>query len=416
VAERLAAEVVVVGAGPAGIAAAVHAAEGGARVLLLDEAPRPGGQIWRHASEPPAGARPWLERLERTAAGRVTGASVVDVVAQGTLLAEREGQALRVAFQRLVLATGARECFLPFAGWTLPGVLGVGGAQALLKSGGRFAGQRAVVAGSGPLLVAVAAALADAGARIAGVAEQAPFGRLVRFGSGLWRHPRKLAEGAAYRLRFLRAPYRAGSWVRAAEGRERVERAIVTDGRREWTWECDLLACAFGLAPNLELPRLLGCATSGEHAVRVGEDQSTSVPGVFAAGELCGVGGVDQALATGAIAGLAAAGRPVPAALRAARRREQAFAASLASAFDPRPELRRLAAPETVVCRCEDVPLARVQTARSAREAKLVTRAGMGPCQSRVCGPALAFLFGWEPDRVRPPLKPVALSTLEDEA
>ena len=210
-----------------------------------------------------------------------------------------------------MLATGARERFLPFPGWTLPGVLGVGAAQALLKAGARFAGtRRVVVAGSGPpLLVAVAAALAGAGARVVGIAEQAPLSRLARFAALAAIRAGRRGPGCAARL--LGVPYRPGAWVRGGREPGRRVRVALTDGGREWAWDCDVLACAFGLVPNLELAQLLGCATDGERVV-VDDAQQTRRPGVFAAGELCGIGGVDQALVTGAIAGLAAAGRPVP--------------------------------------------------------------------------------------------------------
>jgi hypothetical protein len=187
----------------------------------------------------------------------------------------------------------------------------------------------------------------------------------------------------------------------------------VTDGQGEWTWACDVLACGFGLVPNLELARLVGCGTAAGSLV-LDEEQRTTVPGVFAAGELGGIGGVDHALVTGAIAGMAAAGRAVPEALRRRRERERGFAARLGRAFSLREELRFLAAAETVVCRCEDVPLGRIDPAGGARQAKLVTRAGMGPCQGRVCGAALSFLYGFEPGTVRPPLSPVDLAVLED--
>jgi NADPH-dependent 2,4-dienoyl-CoA reductase/sulfur reductase-like enzyme len=414
VTEALAGDVVVVGGGPAGLAAAVHAAEAGARTLLLDEAPRPGGQIWRHRVEPPAAARPWLERFARSGATRVSGATVIDIISPATLVAEQGGRAKAVTFGRLVLATGARERFLPFPGWILPGVLGGGGAQALLKSGAGFHGLRVVVAGTGPLLLAVAAALAQGGARVVAIAEQTPLARLAAFATVLARHPRKMAEGLGYAARLVGVPYRTGAWVRAVEGRGRVERVVMTDGHRERSLVCDVLACAFGLVPNLELPRLMGCLTESERIV-VDESQQTTVPGVFAGGELCGIGGVDQALVTGAIAGLAAAGRPAPEGLWRRREGERAFAAAFEEAFALRDELRALARPDTVVCRCEDVSLGRIDPQWSARQAKLYTRAGMGPCQGRVCGPALAFLHGHEADSVRPPLKPVPLSALEDE-
>ena len=402
---------VVVGAGPAGLAAAVHAAEGGASVLLLDAGPRLGGQIWRHRGPPPHAARGWAERLSRSDARRLFGATVVDARADGALLVEREGRGSWVRYRRLVLATGARERFLPFPGWTLPGVLGVGGAQALVKEGARVRGLRVVVAGTGPLLPAVAAALVAAGARVVAVAEQAPLPRLLRFGRALVRRPRRIVEALGYGARLLRASYRTGCWVRAAAGQGRVEGVTLTDGRRDRTLPCDVLACAFGLVPNLEVGRLLGCATGGE-ALEVDAAQRTSVPGVFAAGEVVGVGGTGHALVTGALAGLAAAGRPLPASLRRERERERAFAASLAETFALRDELRTLAGPDTVVCRCEDVTLGRLLPCASMREAKLETRVGMGPCQSRVCGPALAFVRGWDGDAVRPPTSPVPLAVL----
>jgi NADPH-dependent 2,4-dienoyl-CoA reductase/sulfur reductase-like enzyme len=412
-ASALEAPVVVVGGGPAGLAAAVHAAEAGVRTLLVDTNARPGGQIWRHRGEPPRAALPWLARLSRSGAGAVTGATVVDA-ADNELLIEESGRPRRVRYERLVLATGARERFLPFPGWTLPGVVGVGGAQALLKAGARFEGRRFVVAGSGPLLPAVAAALAKSGARVVGLAEQAPLGRLAAFGASLWRTPSKLAEGLGYGARLRGAPYRTGAWVREVEERGGALRARLTDGRREWSWECDVVACGFGLVPNLELPRLLGCQADD---VRVATDaqQRTSVSSVYAAGELGGIAGVDHALATGAVAGLAAAGHEVPASLARRADRERAFGIRLARAFVLRDELRRLARPDTLVCRCEDVPANRCEGASSAREAKLATRAGMGPCQGRVCGPALAFLHGWPPDSARPPLSPAPLAALMQE-
>jgi len=421
--DALEGEVVVVGAGPAGIAATVHAAEAGAHPLLIDEAPRAGGQIWRHRADAPAAARPWLRRLARSGATMLAGATVVDAPSAGTLLVERDGQPTLVRYRRLVLATGARELLLPFPGWTLPGVVGAGGAQALLKAGARFDGRRVVVAGSGPLLLAVAASLRRAGARMVGVVEQAPLARLAAFGLRLG--PRRLAEGLALGAGLLGVPYRTGAWVREAQGGAGVERVRVSDGRREWSWACDVLACGFGLVPNLELPRLLGCRAAAD-GLALGADQQTSVAGVYAAGELGGVAGVDHALASGAVAGTAAGGRPVPAALTARRAREARFGARLDAAFALRAEVLELAAPQTIVCRCEDVPLGRIDEALAAdstspgaavlpamtKALKLHTRTGMGACQGRVCGAALARLRGLAVDEVRPPLSPATLGTL----
>lgn len=411
--EDLQADVVVVGAGPAGLAAATHAAEGGASVLLLDRGPRAGGQVWRHLERPPGAARFWIDRAARIGVRHVQETAVVDAPEPGRLEVARGDRGCSVRYERLVLATGARERFLPFPGWTRPGVIGVGAAQALLKQGARFQGLRVALAGTGPLLLTVAAALASDGARIVGIAEQAPFGRLARFASGLVRHPGKALQGVGYGARLLGVPYRTGSWVEAVETGE-GHRAHVTDGVDKWAWDCDVVACSYGLVPNLELPRLLGCEL-GEDSLLLDESQLTSVPGVYAAGELDGIGGDAHAVTTGAIAGLRAASRPVPPSLRRARARHRSFVSAYARAFALRDELKHLAQPGTIVCRCEDVPMARLAGCRSTREAKLRTRAGMGPCQSRVCGPALAFLKGWGPDSVRPPLDPVMLSVLEEQ-
>jgi D-hydroxyproline dehydrogenase subunit alpha len=421
-------DVAVVGAGPAGLAAACRAAEAGASVLVLDEAVAPGGQVWRRSVAAAPGsrlARRWLRRFAESGALLAGGASVLDVAPGPTLLVDGGGggRALRVEARRLVIATGARERFLPFPGWTLPNVVGIGGAQALLKGGAGFRGRRVVVAGTGPLLLPVAAALARAGARIALVAEQAPATAVARFAAGLWRGPRRLAQAARCRAAFWRAPYRCGVWVTAARGPAAVREAILTDGVRSWSEECDVLACAYGLVPNLELARLLGCALGGAdpRAVRVDALQQTSVPGVYCAGEPTGIGGLEAALLSGQVAGLAAAGAaPETPALRSLQRRrdaERRFAAALERAFQPRAELLRLATPATIVCRCEDVALGRIDPGWSARQAKLYTRAGMGPCQGRVCGPALELLLGWDQlDTVRPPLTPVALATLAELA
>ncbi len=414
-------DVAVVGAGPAGIAAACRAAEAGARTLVLDENPAPGGQIHRHLPGEPApeAARPWLDRLAASGAVLRSGASVVDAVASGPgfrVLAETgDGSVLSARARALVLATGARELFLPFPGWTLPGVMGAGGAQAMKKMGADFGGRRAVVAGSGPLLFPVAASLAAAGADVALVAEQAGASSLLRFGAALLGDPGRIAEAARHRAGFFPTPYRSGTWIAGAEGNERLERVVLTDGRDRFRIDCDLAAVGYGLVPNVELARLVGCAVR-RGAVAVDAAQSTSLAGVFAAGEPCGVAGLEVALAEGQIAGLSAARAAASGAeqrrLCAARDRGRRIASVMGRVFRPRPELAAAVRADTIVCRCEDVRLAALAACASAREAKLATRAGMGPCQGRVCAPAIEFLFGWDSDTVRPPVKPAALGSL----
>jgi len=416
-------DVVVVGAGPGGIAAAAVAAEAGKRVCLLDANPSPGGQIWRglHAEmarQHPHGATfaGWSARLVKSGCEVRNGWQVIDLIEAGRLRAESENECRDVEFERLILATGARERFLPFPGWTLPGVMGAGGAQALVKSGLDARGKRVVVAGSGPLLLAVAAALARAGASVEAIVEQAPRARLAGLGLRmLLSHPGKLAEGARYRLQTLRAKYRCGSWVTRVEGRGRAERVWISDGDKEHSLACDWLACGFHLVPNLELPQLWGCRLDAGY-VAVDDLQQSSVPGVACIGELTGIGGLEKALVEGQIAGHAAAGREAQAlALNRRGRKQRAFAGHLGRAFALRAELRSLPAAETPVCRCEDIAHNALTACTSWRQAKLHTRCGMGPCQGRICGAATEFLYGWGPADVRPPIYPVRISRLVDE-
>ena len=423
-------DVAIVGAGPAGIAAAVAAAGSGRRVALLDAAPRPGGQIWRHRStaELPRSAGRWLSRLERSGALVCCGASVF-ALSPDHLDAERDGSHLRVDANALILATGAIERWLPFPGWTLPGVVGIGGVQALIKSGADLTGKCVILAGTGPLLLPVAATLARSGARLVLVAEQAPARRVAAFAAGLWRRPARLAQAVVYRARFLQAPYRWGTWVTRVDADGTQPQVTLASDSPTRVWanrvfalpadprtriSCDLLCTGAGLVASNELARLLDCELEGRF-VRVDRYQQTSRPRVFAAGEPTGNTGADAALIEGTIAGLAAAGAAASAErLFPVRDRHRAFARATAAAFAPREELLRLADESTIICRCEDVSLGALKAGWSAREAKLATRAGMGPCQGRVCGPILEALFGAAPDTVRIPAFSTSIAVLAD--
>jgi D-hydroxyproline dehydrogenase subunit alpha len=420
------ADVIVVGAGPAGIAAATAAARHGRSVLLLDDNPAAGGQIWRGGIEAPiqrasrgenARRDKALRNLASSGAVLLAGYRVFDVPAPHTLsvLRESAGDAEAVALQydQLILATGARERFLPFPGWTAPGVFGAGGLQALVKGGFPVQGKRVAVAGSGPLLLAVAAHLREYGAHVTSVAEQAPMSQLVPFAASLWSRPAKVLQGIGYRAALGNAPYHIGCWPVAAladEATGLLKGVRFTDGAKTWDEPCDMLACGFHLVPNTELASLLGCKLRGDF-VGVDERQQTTVANVYCAGEPTGIAGLEAALVQGEIAGLACAGRETES-LLTRKAAEQEFAAGLEAAFRLRPELRLLAAPETIVCRCEDVTYGDLSSRAGWTDAKLQTRCGMGPCQGRICGPATHTLFGWTPRSVRPPLSPVPVSAL----
>ena len=418
------ADVLVVGAGPAGMAAAISAAACNKSVLVLDDNAAAGGQIWRKglAVMPKQDKRDvrktrqvvMREAFEASDAELLAGRRVVDAPLSGVLrtVVDTTGGPVQESFSwdRLILATGARERFLPFPGWTLPGVLGAGGLQALVKGGYDVQGKRVVVAGTGPLLVAVAAHLQQRGATVVCIAEQAPLGQLMPFLAGLWSHRAKLYEGIRYGAALARVPYRIGWWPVAVEKDASGMRVRLTNGKRTLVELCDLVACGFHLVPNTELAELLGCKLN-DGAVDVDDQQRTSVPNIFCAGEPTGIAGLDAALVQGEIAGLAAAGQDQAfAGLDRRRAKEHAFGERLNAAFRLRPEVCSLSAADTMVCRCEDVSFGRLQGHSSWTEAKLQTRCGMGPCQGRICGPAVQSLFGWRAGSVRPPIFPIPIS------
>ncbi|KAF1059547.1 NAD(P)/FAD-dependent oxidoreductase [Burkholderia gladioli] len=414
-------EIVVVGAGPAGLAAARAAAGAGARVAILDDNPRAGGQIWRQGPvfEPAAPLIESLAALRASSVELIAGARVVAALPGRELLVEQasaEAGGAILGYDKLIVASGARELLLPFAGWTLPGVTGAGGLQALVKGGVPVRGERIVIAGSGPLLIAALATARGAGANVLAVVEQASARAVRGFALSLAATPSKLVQAARLTRGFIGVDYLTGGVLRAAHGSARVEAATIEIEGRQRVIECDRIACGYGLVPNLTLPLALGCELR-DGAVAVDARQRTSREAVFAAGESTGIGGMELARAEGALAGLAAAGvdegdRRVAALMRE-REVWRGFAARVARTFALGDAARALPPDDTVLCRCEDVTLGAARGYADARDAKLQTRCGMGACQGRVCGAAGAALLGWQEAAIpRPPFSPVRIGTL----
>lgn len=431
--------VLVVGAGPAGLATARAAALAGARVTLLDAADGLGGQYWRHLPDVRPARREHLlhHGWARFGALRAAleGHPAVTVVRSAQVWSlERLGDGVRLnvlvgepdAARRearayepdaLVLATGAHDRTLPFPGWQLPGVYSAGAAQALAKGERVAVGRRVVVAGAGPFLLPVASSLLRTGARVLGVYEASGLGAL---GRGWLARPWELVgaagkagELAGYvrELARHRVPWRPGEAVVAAHGAAQVE--AVTVARLDERWapvagterqvEVDAVCVSHGFTPRLELAVAAGCALSPSRFVVVDPAQATSVPGVWAAGEITGIGGADAALAEGAVAGTAAAGggtgRGTARSVRRARNRARGFAARIEAAHGVRGGWVGWLRDDTVVCRCEETTVERIReasalTASSAtRSVKLTSRAGLGPCQARMCGRTLQELL-----------------------
>ncbi|MEP6598440.1 MAG: NAD(P)/FAD-dependent oxidoreductase [Actinomycetota bacterium] len=411
-------DLVVVGGGPAGLAAARTAARSGADVLLVDASARLGGQIWR---QPASGALPEPmrsvlahPRIEVRAGTTVWRAAPRSGSGAVLSLSDRT----QVEARTVVLATGASELVLPFPGWDLPGVVTPGAAQALLKAHGVPIGRRVVVAGTGPFLWPVAAALHGAGVRVAALVEAAPLTRLVAVAAGLARHPRLVAQTASYLRSILaaRIPVLSGRAVVAAHGVDAVRSVTVAandgSGRREIP--VDAVCVGWGFVPSVELARALGCHETPHPfrplcTVDVDAHQATTVPGVFAAGEPTGVGGVVVASAEGTIAGAGVArwlgaGSADVAAARTTLRRARRAAALLDRGFPLPMSWPGWLTPETMVCRCEEVTWAQVADAVDAgitdvRAIKGQVRCGMGWCQGRVCGPAIQSAVAIRADR-----------------
>ncbi|WP_051424489.1 FAD-dependent oxidoreductase [Pseudomonas sp. URMO17WK12:I4] len=404
-------DVLIVGAGPAGLSAALAAANDGARVVLVDDNPLPGGQIWRDGAQArvPAQARQLGDAVDNHATiQRHAATRVIARAGKNGLLVEDVERGWVIDYHRLILCTGARELLLPFPGWTLPGVTGAGGLQALIKGGLPVAGERIVIAGSGPLLLATASTAKHNGTQVLRIAEQATARSVARFALQLPRWPHKLLQSVG----LFDANYRTGTRIIAALGTDRLEGVRLQRGDQVEELQCERLACGFGLIANTGLGQAFGCALAND-AIGVDTWQATNVAGLYAAGECTGFGGSELALVEGRIAGHAAAGnRAAAQRLWPARARWQRFAEALHEHFALDPALKRLAEADTLLCRCEDVPYAAVAAHASWREAKLATRCGMGACQGRVCGAAAQHLFGWQPPAPRPPFSPARIDTL----
>lgn len=458
-------DLVVVGGGAAGVNAAVIAASSGCRVTIVDSGPEPGGQYYRGG---PTGR--FAEMCDRLAALEGSGRAellfdhyayalegskpdrvgLADPPGHGNFTIRVRGDdrhradITAIHARAAVIATGAFDRQLPFPGWTLPGVMSGGAAQALVKGSGVLPGQRIAIAGTGPFLLAVAATVLDAGGHVVAVIEANNPTAIARRVRSTLPVIGKSGELAGYlaKLARHRVPYLRRHRVTQAHGSDRLEAIAVSKIDADWRtlpgterdMEIDALAIGYGFTAQTDL---LGAArfirgADGGIAVAVDDRQETSVPGLFAAGETTGVGGVDLAAYEGLLAGAAAAEHcgMVPAltakAETQARRRVRdlrRFAETLHATFPLREGWRDDVAADTLVCRCEEVTAAQVRDAvqmgaTDARSVKLITRAGMGWCQGRVCGPIVDGLCGFD-DLVslvgaatRPVAAPVPLGAL----
>jgi NADPH-dependent 2,4-dienoyl-CoA reductase/sulfur reductase-like enzyme len=451
-------DLAIVGAGPAGLAAAVTAAEAGLEVALLDEQPRGGGQIFRAVTA--SGARhgdilgadylAGAELVTAVAATKVRHISSttvweLDRTADGvTLTYSRGGSAAELAARTLILATGALERPVPLPGWTLPGVLTAGAGQILLKVAG-VVPARTVLAGTGPLLYLLATQLVRAGRPPLALVDTTGIGDLAAAAPRLpaaLRGWRTLAKGLGLLARLRRAgvPHYRAARDLVIEGADQVEAICFASGGRTRRVDCDTVLLHQGVVPDTQASRSLELEHAWDEqqlSFRPVTDAwgESSAAGIFVAGDGAGIAGAAAAEAAGRLSALAAAhqlgaiDRDERDRRAAAPRRklatERALRPFLDAAYPPPAAILR-PADTTIVCRCEEITAGTVrawarQGAAGPSQLKAFGRCGMGPCQGRYCGltvtALLAEVHARSPAeigafRIRPPLKPVTLGEL----
>ena len=402
---HLTVDTIIVGAGPAGLTVAADLLAAGQQVALIDDNPQAGGQIWRGLSDATAQraaaitSHPQLHWLPQS--------RVVATPSSHTLLVETPTQALCITTTHIIIATGARERLLPCPGWTTPGVMGIGGLQALAKGGMTIAGKRIVLAGTGPLIWPVAHYLATHGAILSAIIEQQPLTRLMQFGASLLFSLQKMRQVVTYGSAVWRTPIRLASTVTAVHATRDGLAVSYQNAHTTHTIACDLLGMGYHLVPNLELAQLLGCTTTPTGVV-TDDALRTTQAHIFAIGESRGIAGIDCAIAEAHLAA-AVIGHGDTHTWQRHVQRERRVAAALDRSFPVTPPPMD---DDTIVCRCEDVTHAQLAPYHDWRSAKLQTRCGMGACQGRICGGAVAALYGWQADSVRPPIVNARVETL----
>lgn len=449
-------DLIVIGAGPAGMSAALTAAGQGLKTLLLDEQLRPGGQIYRNITAVRPAVAGLLgpdyrhgatlaQRLARSGVELGFGTLVWDVARDLTITAQRDGASFQVRAPQLIAATGAMERASPVPGWTLPGVLNAGAAQIALKSAATLPAGRVVLAGCGPLLLLVACQLLDAGADLAAIVQTSPTAnrlRALRHFPAALGAPAYLAKGARmmWRLRRSGVPIHVAAGSLRVEGRERAEALSFESGGRQHRLPADAVLLHHGVVPNTQLGRLLRLEHEWDDRQlawrpRLDEWGQTSLAGLRIVGDGAGIAGALAAESSGALAALGAAhaleriddGRRDLLA-RPARRdfsRQLRIRPFLDALYRP-PEWLSAPDDDAVVCRCEEVTAGKVREmarlgCQGPNQAKFFSRCGMGPCQGRMCGLAvtqiIAHELGKTPEQtgayhIRSPLKPVPLASL----
>ncbi len=453
-------DLAIIGAGPAGLAAAITASGLGLTVSVLDEGRRPGGQIYRGIEDAPARGEQWMtllgedyargldlvKRFRASTAQYRPEHSVFDIAPDGGLGILGPDGAHWIEAERVLVATGAMERPVPLPGWTLPGVMGAGAAQTLLKSSALVPGARTVIAGSGPLVYLVARQMQTGGANLVAVLDTTPRANYRRAAPLLARAMlagNEIRKGLAWRREVKKATplFRTGVRNVHVEGVDAVEAVSFETGGGRGRVDCELVLLHEGIVPNTQL----AMAAEADHDYdelqacwrpRLDAFGRSSAPGILVAGDGGGIAGADLAVEAGHLAALAVAADlerishaeavERGAAARAAIERKSALRRFLDTLYRPRDEVLAPSHDDTLVCRCEEVTAGELRQIAAMgcsgpNQAKAFTRCGMGPCQGRMCGLTAAAVLARAGGRsmaevghlrIRPPIKPITVGEL----
>lgn len=460
--------IIIIGSGFSGIVAADVLADYNLSILLIDENIHIGGQLLRripdrlgeYSSHKPdkikqTGFR-FVDKVRDKKITLMNKTTLLGVYENNEILIEyNREKTLTLKYGLLLFATGARERFIPFKGWTLPGVYSAGMMQVLMKSSGVLPAKTMLMAGSGLFLFAAANEFLGSGGKLLGIMEQSPFWNKVKFFPQLFHQLPKFLEGGKYlsRIYLSKVPVHYRRHIIEARGDKHLEEVVVGKLNRqgkfisgtEKTYQTDALAVGYGFVPNIEAPQLAGCELEysqekGGWTVQVNDRMETSVENILAAGEITGVGGAQKSLNEGRIAaysileklGVEDKSRLVSMykKLKRQRKHHMSFVKCFNSLYEIKPETVLEIPDDTIVCRCEYIDMKSIKNAvdmgcHNPNALKVSTRCTMGPCQGRTCAPViydiLQTLCSKSPEAmglfsVRPPFKPVSIRALNRQA
>jgi len=458
--------VIIVGSGFAGITAADILADHGLSILLIDENIHFGGQLLRripkelgeYSTYKPDKIKKigfnFIDKVKDKKITLMNKTVLLGVYENNEILIEyNREKTFSLKYDILVFATGAREKFLPFKGWTLPGVCSTGMLQVLIKSSGILPAKKTLMAGSGLFLFAAAYEFLKKGGELIGIMEQSPFWNKIKFFPQIFHQSSKFLEGARYlsKIYFSKTPVKYRHQIIEARGDPFLEEVVVgkldKDGGlisgSEKTYSTDSLVVGYGFVPNIEAPQLAGCKLEysqekGGWTVQVNDRMETTKDSILAAGEITGIGGAQKSLNEGEIAAHTILEKcrienkekliPIQKKLKKEREHHMSFVKCFNSLYRIKPKTILEIPDDTIVCRCENVDMKSIKNAvqmgcHNPNSLKISTRCTMGPCQGRICSPViydtLQILCQKNPEdiglfSVRPPFKPVSIQALKN--